>query len=212
MIGVTPDVHLRGVTTAVPQAEVFMPLAAQRPYGSVTVAVAVASPAMLSSIGEAVQRQIASVDPDLPLYNPLRLADVRARFLANQRLTLAISSAFGLAALVLCAIGLYGVLAQAVAQRTRELGIRLALGAHPGRLRRGVVVSGARLAIGGVLIGALGSGVAARLIARFVPALDAPSPAAIAIDAMVLLAIAVLAAWVPARRASTIDPLVALRQ
>ncbi len=112
---------------------------------------------------------------------------------------------------MLCAIGVFGVLAQLVAQRTREIGIRMALGANPSRLRRQVIGAGLRLTLAGLAIGALASGGAEQLIRHFVPSLDPPSAIAIAIDAAVLIAISLVAAWIPSLRASRIDPLRALR-
>ena len=111
-----------------------------------------------------------------PLYSRLLIRDVRSRYLATQRLTLTLTAVFAGVALALCAIGLYGVLAQMVAQRTREMGVRIALGARPSRVVLMIVGSGLRMALGGALIGIWASGAAARLIARLVPALDPPSP------------------------------------
>ena len=108
-------------------------------------------------------------------------------------------------------IGLYGVLSTLVAQQTREIGIRMALGADRSAVRRRVVLAGARVAIGGVVIGALGSGTASTLIARFVPSLDAPTWSAIGGFAVVLMSAAMAAAWIPARRASAVNPMRALR-
>jgi len=137
--------------------------------------------------------------------------DIRAKFLATERLTFALTAAFALVALALSAIGLYGVLAQLVAQQGREIGIRMALGADRGRLRRSVVFSGLRIAAAGVVAGVVLTAVAARLVARVVPGVDPPAVWAVAIESLLLLAVAGLAAWVPARRASAIDPLSALR-
>jgi putative ABC transport system permease protein len=207
VIGVVNDVQLRGAETA--EAQMYFPFAADPPPGTLAVAVATTGdPALVMA---AVQREIDTVDPDLPLYNRLLVSNIRARFLEKERFTLALTSGFGLVALALCAIGLYGVLTQIVMQQTREIGIRMALGAAPRRLLADVVGSGVRLALIGVAIGALGSGAAARVIGRFVPAVDAPSVRAIALDAVVLVLVAIVAAWMPARRASTIDPLIALR-
>jgi len=101
--------------------------------------------------------------------------------------------------------------AQLVAQQGREIGIRMALGADRGRLRRSVVFSGLRIAAAGVVAGVVLTAVAARLVARVVPGVDPPAVWAVAIESLLLLAVAGLAAWVPARRASAIDPLSALR-
>ncbi len=130
---------------------------------------------------------------------------------ASERLTLVLASLFSLAVLALAATGLYGTLAQQVAERTRELGIRLALGANRAQLRAGVVWISIRLALTGI---AIGSGVALttwRLASASIPHLDAPNVSILAADGLVLLAVSALAAWIPARRASAVDPVVALR-
>jgi predicted lysophospholipase L1 biosynthesis ABC-type transport system permease subunit len=208
VVGVVSDVRLRGVTGDL-AAEMYMPIAQNPPYGGVGIVIDTAgNPAGLIPAAQAALRE---VDSDLPLYGVTLVRDLRARFMATQRLTLALTAAFAGITLVLCAIGVYGALSQVVAQQTREIGIRMALGAQRGRLRRSFVLSGLRPAIGGVVLGLVVSGLASRLIARFVPALDAPSLGAVAADALILLGVAFLAAWFPARRASAVNPISALR-
>ena len=208
VVGVVSDVRMRGVSGS-PELQIYVPYATAPSYSGVAVAVSsVGEPAALAPL---VQRAIATVDPDLPVYNPILVRDLRARYLAKERLTLELTGAFGLITLVLCGIGLYGCLTQIVGQRTKEIGIRLALGAEPRRLLRGVLRQGLGVALAGVLAGSLLSTAAVRAIARFVPTLDAPSARAVALDAAVLLVIAVVAAWLPARRAARVDPLTALR-
>jgi putative ABC transport system permease protein len=208
VVGVVGDTRLHGVGgKASPQ--IYLPFAQDPPFGTVSVAVgAVDDPAGLVAIVRDVVRR---VDPDLPPYNVSLIRHLRARFLADQRLTLALTSAFAAVALALAAIGLYGVQSQTVAQRTRDIGIRMALGADRQRLRVSILVAGMRLALGGAAVGALASSLATRAIAQFVPTLSTPSPRTVAIDAALLLAVAMLATWMPARRASAVDPLVALR-
>jgi len=208
VVGVVRDVRLRGLTTN-GSPQVYAPLAVAPPPGTIVLAVATSGdPATLFG---PVQQQINGIDPDLPLYNRLLMRDLRGRFLAKQRLTLALAGAFGLVALALCAIAIYGVISQLVSQRTREIGIRLALGANPSRLQRGMVGSSLKLAAVGIAAGAGAAAGAARLIAGFVPDLDRPSLAAIALDAGLLVLVAVVAAWTPARRAAHVDPLQAVR-
>jgi putative ABC transport system permease protein len=208
VVGVVGDTRLRGVVgQAFPQ--IYRPFAQAPPFGTASVAVgAMGDPA---AIVAAVRDTVREVDADLPPYNVSLVRNVRAQFLVDQRLTLALTSAFAIIALALSAIGLYGVLSQIVTQRTREIGIRMALGADGRRLRLGIMVTGIRLALGGAAVGALASGLAWRAIARFVPALSPPSLRTVAMDAVVLLGVAVLATWMPARRASGVDPLIALR-
>ena len=208
VVGVVGDTRLRGVVgQASPQ--IYRPFAQAPPFGTASVAVgARGDPAAIVAV---VRDTVRAVDADLPPYNVSLVSHVRAQFLVDQRLTLALTSAFAIIALALSAIGLYGVLSQIVVQRTREIGIRMALGADGRRLRLGIMVTGMRLALGGAAVGALASGLATRAIARFVPALSPPSLRTVAMDAALLLAVAVLATWMPARRASGVDPLIALR-
>jgi predicted permease len=208
VIGVVSDVRMRSVSGS-PETQIYLPYALEPSYSGVALAVSSAGdPAALAPM---VQRAIATVDPDLPVYNPLLVRDLRGRYLAKERLTLEMTGAFGLITLGLCGIGLYGSLAHLVAQRTMEIGIRLALGAEPRRLLRGVVSQGLGIAFIGVIAGALLSTAAVHAIAHLVPSLDAPSVRAIVVDAGVLIAISVCAAWLPARRAARVDPLTALR-
>ena len=126
-----------------------------------------------------------------------------------------LSSLFGSLALVLASVGLYGLLAFSLVQRTREIGLRMALGARRGRIAW-LVVREALLLVGlGIAVGVPAALVAARLgssqIAGLLFGLDAADPATIAAASLVLLTVAVLSAWLPARRASRLDPIVALR-
>lgn len=119
--------------------------------------------------------------------------------------------AFGVLALTLAAIGTYGVIAYSVSQRTQEIGIRMTLGASRQDLLRMVVIVGLRLAIAGVLLGVALSLAAGRFIATLLFGVRAADPLTFSAVAAALLATAVIAAWVPARRATRVDPMVALR-
>jgi ABC-type antimicrobial peptide transport system permease subunit len=180
------------------------------PFGSMAFVVDAGVP--LAGLTEPLRLALAEVDPTLPPYDVRPVEQITAAFLSTHRLATTLMGGFAAMTLLLASVALYGVLAQLVTQRTREIGIRIALGADGGRLLRGVVGEGLRLAVIGIVAGAAAAGVAARLIAAFVPALDSPSWPAIALDAVILLAVAALASWIPARRAARTDPLVALRQ
>jgi len=118
---------------------------------------------------------------------------------------------FAIAALALAALGLYGVLAYAVNQRTREFGIRMALGADRVRLLRMVIREGAAMAILGVALGIVGSLGAARFLAKLLAGAEAADAATLAIVSTVLIAVAIAASYLPARRATRVDPMIALR-
>jgi predicted permease len=208
VIGVVADVRLRSAT-AQQNTQAYFPMAQSPPFGGIGVVVEAADDP--AQIVPAVRAALKDVDRELPPYNVKLVRDLQTRYLANQRLTLAVTSIFAAISLLLSAIGLYGVLTQLVTERSREIGIRMALGANRARVRWAVVWTGVRVSALGVAVGALGSTAAVRLIARFVPALDAPSMTGVAANAMLLVAVAIVAAWIPARRASAVDPLVALR-
>jgi putative ABC transport system permease protein len=118
---------------------------------------------------------------------------------------------FALSALVLAAIGIYGVMAYAVQQRTREIGVRLALGAEPGAVRRMVVLQGMRLALIGVVLGIAAAYAAAKYMGTMLFGVQARDPLVFIGVPLLLALIALAAVWVPARRASRVDPLGALR-
>lgn len=209
VVGVVADVRLHGPEREA-RGQFYRPILQATPFGSIAfVADAEVPPATLV---EPLRRAIADVDSSLPLYDVRSLEDVTAGFLTSHRLAMTMMGGFALTTLLLSAVGLYGVLAQLVSQRTRELGIRVALGADGRRLQRGVVLDGLRVATAGVVAGAAAAGLAARLLGRFVPALDPPGWSTVAAHAAVLLVVAVVATWIPARRAARVDPLVALRE
>jgi putative ABC transport system permease protein len=118
---------------------------------------------------------------------------------------------FAVAALALAALGLYGVLAYAVNQRTREFGVRMALGADRSRLLRMVIREGAAMAIVGVGLGIAGSIAAARFLAKLLAGADAADTRTLAVVSAVLIAVAIAASYFPARRATRVDPMMALR-
>lgn len=209
IVGVSASVRNRAVIGDAPR-QIYRPVGQGVMGGSAGVAVDLAAGSDASGLAFA-RTVVHEIDPELPLYNVTRVKDLRARFLATERLTLAMTAIFGGLALALSAIGLFGVLSQLVAQRTREIGIRMALGANRGRLRASVVGTGLRLAGAGVVVGAAASALAWRGLTHVVPTLAAASWTSLGLDAIVLLAVAALAAWVPARRASSIDPMHALR-
>jgi putative ABC transport system permease protein len=210
VVGVVADVLMRGPEAAPGRGQFYQPMLQATPFGSMAFVVDAGVP--LAGLAEPLRLALAEVDPSLPPYSVRPVHEISSGFLSTHRLATTLMGGFAVMTLLLASVALYGVLAQLVTQRTRELGIRIALGADGGRLLRGVVGEGLRLALVGIVVGGAAAGVAARLIAAFVPALDSPSWPAIAVDGGILLAVAALASWIPARRAALTDPLVALRQ
>jgi hypothetical protein len=209
VVGVVPDVLLDGPEKTGRSSHLYLPIAHHPPFGNVSFAVKTGgAPLAAASV---VREAIAGIDSTLPVYNLRSMEDVVARFLASHRVAMAVMGGFAILALVLTGVGLYGVLAQLIEQQTREIGIRVALGADPRRVRRGVVSVAVRLAAGGVLLGVAGSSLAASVVASYVPRLDAIAWPTVAGHGGVILILALVASWVPARRASAVDPIIALR-
>ena len=149
--------------------------------------------------------------PDLPVVNVRSLADQVDRQLQEERLLATLAGAFGVAALFLVALGLYGVIAEWAAQRTVELGVRMALGATPAGLRWLVLRQALLLVAGGVAVGVPAALAGARLLKEALYGVRPTDPVAPIAASLVLFAVAGLAAYLPARRASRIDPIAALR-
>lgn len=177
------------------------------PLGSILVKTSRDPGAAASIIRDAVR----AVDPRLPLYQVKTLDALLADSLAPRRFAMRLLSLFAAAALFLAALGLYGVLSYAVTQRTREIGIRMALGAERGTVTKLIVWQGLRLAGIGVVIGIGVAMVLARLIESQLFEVPAVDPVTIATMALTLMGSALLASWLPARRAVRTDPIVALR-
>jgi ABC-type antimicrobial peptide transport system permease subunit len=137
--------------------------------------------------------------------------DIISRSTSRQRFNMLLMTVFGASALVLAAIGIYGLMAYAVQQRTQEIGIRLALGAETGNVRRMVVWQGMRLALLGVAAGLASAFGLTRLMVNLLFGVKDKDPAVFAAVAVVLTLVSFVAVWLPARRATRIDPVIALR-
>ncbi len=176
-----------------------------------SVYLALRAAAAPASLVEPLRAAVRAVDAEQPLFNISTLEQRIENSLTGRRVPLQLLSLFAICALLLAAIGIYGVLAFSVEQRTSEIGLRMAIGADSRRVRRGVLGDGARLVGIGVGVGMLGA-VATGLMLRSrlfdVAPIDLPSLAAVA---SVLIATAFVACWLPARRAARLDPIVALR-
>jgi putative ABC transport system permease protein len=147
----------------------------------------------------------------LPVSDVRTMDEVVVRSVSRQRFNMWLMSAFGISALALAAIGIYGLMAYSVEQRTQEIGIRLALGADSASVKNMVVFQGMRLALVGVLVGLAASFGLAKLIASLLFGVQAWDPGVFVTAPVVLTVVALLAAWIPARRASRVDPIDALR-
>lgn len=159
----------------------------------------------------AVRQAVAEVAPDLALYDVRTLEEHMRMSVAVPRMAAMLLGIFGGLALVLAAIGLYGLIAFVVGQRTQEIGVRMALGAGRGDILRNVMGQGARLGAAGLVIGALAAAFATPLMSSLLVDVSPTDLATFAATGAVLLAVALVAAWIPARRAASLDPVEALR-
>jgi len=165
----------------------------------------------LAQVGT-VREVLRSVDPTVPLTETASMTSVLAESIAQQRFTATLVGGFALAALGLAVLGLYGVISFGVARRAREIGVRLALGAAPGRVLGMVMWEGAALSVIGVGLGLAGAIALGRVLAGLMFRVSPTDPAMLAGVAAILVAVALMASLVPARRAIRIDPVTALRE
>jgi putative ABC transport system permease protein len=163
------------------------------------------------AFGKTLADQIHKVDPTMAVYDVGTLSQSLSESLSPNRFYLRLIGTFGLTALVLAAIGIYGLISFAVAQRTREMGVRLSLGATSSELLRMILGQGLRLAIAGVVLGLAGSLALTRLLSGLLYGVTATNPLALLLSAALLLLCALLACSFPARRAMRVDPIVTLR-
>jgi putative ABC transport system permease protein len=163
-----------------------------------------------AAIPEQVRTLVQSVNPELPVYGPQTLDDAVSASLAERRLSMEIVACFAVTALLLAALGIYGTISYVVSARTREIGIRLALGAHRGRILAMVLRQGLVLAIAGAALGVIGALIVGRLMAGLLYGVTPHDPLTFVGVTLVLSGVALLACYIPARRATRVDPLVAL--
>ena len=163
------------------------------------------------SLTKSLREQVQAVDPNLPLFGERTMEDVVSDSLAQRRFAMEVVGLFGVLALLLASIGIYGVMAYSVSQRTREIGIRVALGASKGVILRWVLRQGVLLILVGVATGLLGAFALTRLLRTLLFGIAPTDLITYAALAGLLAVVALLACYIPARRATKVDPLVALR-
>lgn len=164
-----------------------------------------------AGITPTLRSAVQTVDRDLPLINLRTQQEQIDQITMSERMFADLTGGFGLLALALACIGIYGVMAYSVSQRTNEIGIRMALGAQPGRVLRMVIGEASWMAAIGVAAGVAGALALGRVIASMLYGLKAWDPATILVSATLLIVVALAASWIPARRAAGVDPMRALR-
>jgi putative ABC transport system permease protein len=212
IIGIVADVKHSSLREE-PAPEMYVPYS-QKPWRSLLrMQVAVRTLADPTSVTGSVREAIRKVDPDLPMAKVATLTTLADQSMAQPRFAMLLLGAFGVLALLLASVGMYGVISYSVTQRTQEIGIRMALGAQHRDVFGMVLGQGARLAGVGIMIGLLGAVAATQLMRDLLYAvhpIDFPIVYVSAVS-MLLLSVALLACYVPARRATRVDPIIALR-
>lgn len=208
IIGVVGDVRQAGLERE-PLAEYHVPYG--RPWGDDSLVLVVRTPGNPESRLPAIREAVRRVDGTLPVYRALTMEQVIAKSLGLRRVVLCLLGGFALLALVLSACGLYGVISLLVTQRTRELGIRMALGARAGDVLRLVLGQGAVLTATGIILGLTGALGLTRVLESQLYGVTAWDPLTFVAVAALLAGVALGACWLPARRATRLDPMKAIR-
>ncbi len=164
------------------------------------------------ALAQPVRREIQRMDANLAVFNVRTMDYYAERAMVSRRFPMMLLGVFAAVALVLAAVGVYGVMSYSVTQRMHEMGIRISLGAGAGDIRRLVVGHGFKLAMAGVLVGLVGAFALTRLLSTLLFAIEPTDPLTFIIVSVLLFAIAWLACYLPARRATSVDPMIALRQ
>jgi putative ABC transport system permease protein len=165
-----------------------------------------------AALAVSIREQVRSLDAGQPIHNMRTIREIRDNSLTSERLNLSVLSVFALVALTLSVVGLYGVLAYSVARRQREIGVRTALGARPADVLRLILGQGIRLVALGIVIGLVASLWVTRWLTSLLFEIRPIDPATFSVVALLLAAVALIASWIPARRAARIDPIQALRE
>jgi predicted permease len=207
IVGVVRHVHFRAIE-APSRVQVYWP-EAQSPVGEMSLAIRTSVDPL--SLASAVVQTIQSVDPDQPVYQIRSMEQLRAEWVSQRFLALLLVGLFAGLALVLAAVGIYGVMAYAVTRRTHEIGIRMALGAQSKDVMRLILAQGTALAGIGLGVGVVVGFAVTRLMSSMLYGVSASDPLAFFAGAILLLLVSVAACYIPARRAIRVDPIVALR-
>ncbi len=207
IVGVVGDTKLYGLDNPA-RLEVYVSYR-QKPQGGMNIMVRSAvDPASITS---AVRAAVASIDKDQPVFNIETMQQLVDDSISTRRLTLVLLGIFSALALILAAIGIYGVMAYSVALRTQEIGVRMALGAQNQDVLRLVLGQGARIALFGVVIGLAGAAALTRYLSSLLFSVSTDDPLTFAGVATLLVIVALVACYIPARRAMRVDPIIALR-
>ncbi len=190
-------------------SHVYFPLL-QNP--GVTAAIYLRTSTDPGTLGDAIRGEVQSIDPGIPVFAVRTLNEVVAKSLADRRFALTILAVFAGVALLLASIGIYGVMAYTFSQRTHEIGVRVALGAQRSDILRMALGEGMLLVAIGLGVGLIGAAIVTRFLRSMLFSVTATDPLTFASIALLLAAVALFACFIPAQRATQVDPLVALRE
>jgi putative ABC transport system permease protein len=207
IVGVVGHVHYRELE-APARVQLYWP-EDQRPYNTMSLAIRTAQDPL--ALMQGVKDQVQAVDPDQPVYQVRTISQLKSEWVSRRFLTLLLVGLFAAFALVLAAIGIFGVMAHSVARRTHEIGIRLTLGANRQDVMRMIIGQGAALTGIGLTVGFIASLALTRLMSAVLYGVSVTDPVTFAAVGILLMIVAMAACYVPARRAMRVDPIVALR-
>ncbi len=208
IVGVVGDVLHTGLDSN-PRPEIFLHLP-QAPFGSMTFVVRTQNDPL--ALLPAIKKEVWSVNKDQPIYSIKTEEQLISASLGERRFSLFLIGLFGVVSLVLAGVGLYGLISISTSQRTQEIGVRIALGAQSSSILKMVMGEGLLLALLGVAVGVGGSLLLTRFLSKMLFGITPTDPFTFAFISLVLVVVALLASYVPAHRATRVDPLIALRQ
>jgi putative ABC transport system permease protein len=209
VVGVVADIRQRGLDQEV-QPMIYVPFQQDR-SGFIRFVSFVARTATPASVAEGIRAEIRRVAPDLPIQTTVTMDEAVAASVAQPRFRMWLLGLFATAATLIATCGIYGLMAYAVTQRRREIGVRMALGAQRRDVLRLVLTRALRIVVAGLIAGLAGAVGVTRVLQRFLFGVTPTDPVAFTIVTLLLMAVALTAAWLPARRAARIDPCAALR-
>ncbi len=207
IVGVVGNVRSAGLESE-PGPAIYVPYF-QNPWPTMSAVIRASGDPM--SLAAAMRKEVMALDSNQPVYNVRPLEDVLGASLAARRFQMLLLGIFAAVALIMAAIGVYAVMAEAVMQRTHEIGIRMALGAHPHDVLKLVVGQGIRMTVTGVAIGLAGALALTRWMSSLLFGVSPTDLITFATVSLTLIGVALLACYIPARRASRLDPIAAVR-
>ena len=206
IVGVAGDVRYRELQTS--RLDLYVPHAQSTPSLNHFAVRSTRDPTQALAL---VRREVASLDPQQAVSRVASMDELAAAQLARSRFNAVLLNWLAGLAMLLAALGIFGVMTYSVAQRTSELGLRIALGAQPGSIMALVLRQGMKLVVLGVLLGLMGAATMTRWLVSLLYGVSATDPLTFVVIALLPMIVAMLACWIPARRATRVNPLVALR-